>query len=380
MTPQDVVDFIQNLYQTKAFIPLHEPRFRGKEKDYLINCIDSTFVSSVGQYVDDVEIKIASITGAKYAVVTSNGTSALHLALVATGVKSETEVITQPLTFVATSNAINYCGAHPVFIDVDMDTMGLSPEKLSDFLVKNTHRKNDQTINKRTGRVISAVMPMHTFGHPCRIADIRDICKQYELPLIEDAAEAMGSRYLNKHLGNFGNMGVLSFNGNKIITAGGGGAIICNDATLAKRLKHLSTTAKVPHKWEYVHDQIGYNYRMPNLNAALLLAQLDQLSEMLDSKRHIANKYQEFFSDTPIKFKTEPINSTSNYWLCAIELPSKAERDLLLDISNQNGVMSRPIWKLTHRLPMYKDCFSANLDNAEQLESTIVNLPSSAIL
>jgi len=269
---EDVVQFIQNIHKTTGFIPLHEPRFDGNEKKYLNECIDSTFVSSVGKFVDQFEEKIADYTGAKYAIATSNGTSALHMSLILANVGRNDEVITQPLTFVATCNAISYCGATPIFIDVDKDTMGLSPSILHEFLRKNTYIKSQQCVNNKTGKVIKACIPMHTFGHPCRIDEIKDICDKRHIFLIEDAAESLGSLYKGMHTGIYGEMGVMSFNGNKIITAGGGGCIITNDENLAKKAKHLTTTAKMPHKWEYVHDLIGYNYRMPNLNAALLVA------------------------------------------------------------------------------------------------------------
>ena len=265
---EDVINFIQSTYQSKDFIPLHEPKFIGNEKKYLNECIDSTFVSSIGKFVDEFEEKIAKYTGARYAVATSNGTSALHIALLLANVTRNDEVITQPLTFVATCNAISYCGANPVFIDVDKETMGLSPLSLQAYLEKNAYIKNQQCINNKTGKVIKACVPMHTFGQPCRIDEIKEICDKYHISLIEDAAESLGSFYKNKHTGTFGQMGVMSFNGNKIITAGGGGCFITNDKELAKRAKHLTTTAKVPHKWKYTHDMIGYNYRMPNLNAA----------------------------------------------------------------------------------------------------------------
>jgi len=259
-----VVDFIRSVYKTDSFIPLHEPRFSGNEKKYLNECIDSTFVSSVGKFVDEFENKIASYTGAKYAIATSNGTSALHISLLISGVESGDEVITQPLTFVATCNAISYCNASPVFIDVDKDTMGMSPIALESFLKANTTVKNQQCVNKSTGSIIKACIPMHTFGHPCRIEEIQKICKEWHIILVEDSAESLGSFYNNQHTGTFGELGVISFNGNKVITSGGGGCILTNNEDLAKKAKHITTTAKEPHKWEYTHDMVGYNYRMPN--------------------------------------------------------------------------------------------------------------------
>jgi perosamine synthetase len=274
---------------------LHEPRFIGNEKKYLTECIDSTFVSSVGKFVNEFEEKIANYTGAKYAIATSNGTSALHISLQLANVEQNDEVITQALTFVATCNAVSYCGAQPIFVDVDKDTMGLSPSALKEFLENNTSVKNELCVNNTTGRVIKACIPMHTFGHPSRIDEIKDICDRNHIFLIEDAAESVGSFYKDKHTGNFGQVGVMSFNGNKIITAGGGGCIVTNDKTLAKKAKHLTTTAKVPHKWDFYHDMVGYNYRMPNLNAALLVAQLENLDNFVHSKRKLASIYEEFF-------------------------------------------------------------------------------------
>ena len=374
---KDVISFIQETYKTKSFIPLHEPRFIGNEKKYLNECIDSTFVSSVGKFVDEFEAKIASYTGAKYAVATSNGTSALHIALMLANVESDDEVITQPLTFVATCNAISYCGAKPLFIDVDKGTMGLSPSALKEFLDKNTLIKNQQCINNKTGQVIKACVPMHTFGHPCRIDEIRAICDQYYINVIEDAAESLGSFYKDKHTGTFGQMGVMSFNGNKIITAGGGGCILTNSAELAKRAKHITTTAKKPHKWEYSHDMIGYNYRMPNLNAALMVAQLEQIDKFLLNKRELANAYESFFSGSNIKFIKEPKDSKSNYWLNAIILKDKKQRDLFLDETNSASVMTRPTWVLMNKLPMFKEAQCTDLTNAEWLEERVVNIPSS---
>ena len=374
---KDVISFIQEIYKTKGFIPLHEPRFIGNEKKYLNECIDSTFVSSVGKFVDEFEAKIANYTGAKYAVATSNGTSALHIALILAEVKGDDEVITQPLTFVATCNAISYCGAKPLFIDVNKDTMGLSPSALKGFLDKNTIITNQQCINNKTGKVIKACVPMHTFGHPCRIDEIRVICDQYYINVIEDAAESLGSFYKDKHTGTFGQVGVMSFNGNKIITAGGGGCIVTDNEALAKQAKYLTTTAKVPHKWEYNHDMIGYNYRMPNLNAALMVAQLEQIDKFLLNKRELTNAYESFFSGADIKFIKEPKDSKSNYWLNAIILKDKQQRDLFLDETNSASVMTRPTWVLMNKLPMFKEAQCTDLTNAEWLEERVVNIPSS---
>jgi len=377
---EKVIDFIQETYQTKSFIPLHEPRFVGNEKKYLNECIDSTFVSSVGKFVDEFEEKIASYIGAKYAIATSNGTSALHISLLLADVERNDEVITQPLTFVATCNAISYCGAQPIFIDVDKDTMGLSPTALKDFFENNTTIKNQQCINNKTGKVIKACVPMHTFGHPCRIDEIKEICDKCHVFLIEDAAESVGSTYKGRHTGTFGQVGVMSFNGNKIITAGGGGCIVTNDKTLAKKAKHLTTTSKVPHKWNFNHDMVGYNYRMPNLNAALLVAQLENLDNFISSKRKLANVYEAFFNSTNYVFVKEPMDSKSNYWLNSILLKNKQQRDEFLDETNSSGIMTRPIWTLMNKLPMFKDAQCGDLKNSEWLEDRVANIPSSAIL
>jgi len=377
---KEVITFIQKIYQTTDFIPLHKPKFIGNEKQYLSECIDSTFVSSVGKFVDEFEQKIADYIGAKYAIATSNGTSALHIALILANVEQDDEVITQPLTFVATCNAINYCGSQPIFIDVDKNSMGLSPSALEEFLEKNTTLKNQQCINNKTGKVIKACVPMHTFGHPCKIDEIRNICDKYHIFLIEDAAESVGSLYKNRHTGTFGQLGVMSFNGNKIITAGGGGCIVTNDESLAKKAKHLTTTAKVPHKWDFSHDMVGYNYRMPNLNAALLVAQLEKLNSFIKSKRELAVSYNNFFKTTDYKFVTETEGSISNYWLNSIILQNKQQRDKFLDETNSNGVMTRPIWTSMNKLPMFKDAQCGDLTNAQWLEERVVNIPSSVIL
>lgn len=374
---QNIVDFIQDIYNTKNFIPLHEPRFTGNEKNYLNECIDSTFVSSVGKFVDQFEKEFASYVGSKYAVAVVNGTSALHISLLLADVQKDDEVITQPLTFIATCNAISYCGADPVFVDVDLDTMGMSPISLNEFLEENCELINNKCINKTTGKIIKACVPMHTFGHPCRIEEIKIICDRWHITLVEDAAESLGSYYKNRHTGTFGKLGAFSFNGNKIITSGGGGAIVTDDGILAKKAKHLTTTAKIPHPYEYVHDSIGYNYRMPNLNAALLVAQLEQLDKFLDSKKDLARKYKEFFDKQNIKFINEPLNSSSNYWLQAVELENKKRRDKFLEFTNTNGIMTRPIWKLMNELEMFKNCQHSNLCNAKYLEERIVNIPSS---
>jgi len=373
---EDFINFTKNLYD-QDIVPLHEPRFIGNEKKYLNDCIDSTFVSSSGQYIEMFEENIAKFAGAKFAIATTNGTSALHIALILSGVKSGDEVITQPLTFVATCNAIKYCGANPIFIDVDRETLGLSPLALEAFLQSNTIISNGECINKTSGNVIKACLPMHTFGHPCKIDEIKKICENYHLKVVEDAAESLGSFYKNKHTGTFGELGVISFNGNKIITGGGGGCILTDDKSLASRAKYLTTTAKVSHQWEYTHDIIGYNYRMPNLNAALLVAQLENVSKFLLSKRELAETYKSYFQNSEITFQLEPKNSKSNYWLNAIFLNNKAERDDFLKETNANGLLTRPIWALMNKLSMFQNAQCGNLENAIWLEERTVNIPSS---
>jgi aminotransferase in exopolysaccharide biosynthesis len=352
----------------------------GKEKEYLIDCIDSTFVSYVGKYVTKFEEMTAKFTGAKYAVAVVNGTAALQIALQVAGVKHGDEVITQPLTFVATANAISHCGAYPTFVDVDNDTLGMGPKSLESFLAENCLVKDDGVYNKLTNRKITAIVPMHTFGHPCKIDKIIEIADRYNIPVVEDAAESLGSFYKGKHTGTFGKLGIISFNGNKIVTSGGGGVILTSDEELAKKAKHLTTTAKVPHKWEYYHDEIGYNYRMPNLNASLLLAQLENLEKFVKIKRDLAMKYKEFFDWLGVEFFTEPEYATSNYWLNAIFLRDRKERDEFLEFSHENGVLCRPAWVLMNKLPMYKNCFSCKIENAYKIEERLVNIPSGAIL
>ncbi len=381
---KDLVKFIQTTYNTKEFIPLHEPRFKGNEKKYLNDCIDSTFVSSVGKYVDMFEEEFAKKVGSKYAIATVNGTSALHISLILADVNKNDEVITQPLTFVATCNAIDYIGAKSIFVDVDLDTMGLSPKALNKFLKDNCKIVKKQCINKTTNKIIKACVPMHTFGHPCKIDKIAKICKKWHITLVEDSAESLGTTYKGKHTGTFGKLGAFSFNGNKIITSGGGGVIVTDDEKLAKKAKHLTTTAKVPHRFEYVHDEIGYNYRMPNLNAALLVAQLEQLDKFKKNKRNLAKKYKNFFHlnnmNKEIKFITEPKNSNSNYWLQAVILKKKKQRDAFLEYTNQNAIMTRPIWQLMNKLDMFRDCQCGNLKNSEYLAKRVVNISSSVVL
>jgi perosamine synthetase len=377
---KNIISFIRTLYnQPEGVISLHEPFFGGNEKKYLQECIDSTFVSSVGKFVNRFEEEVARYTGILKAVVCVNGTNALHLALLLSEVKNNDEVITQPLTFIATANAIKYCGAHPVFLDIDQETLGLSPAALLNFLETQTLQNSDGCFNKITKRRITACVPMHTFGNPCRIDQIVEICRQFKIEVVEDAAESLGSFYKGQHTGTFGKIGVLSFNGNKILTTGGGGMLLFKDEELAKRAKHLTTQAKVPHPWEFVHDEVGYNYRMPNINAALGLAQLEQLEFFLKSKQRIATEYQRFFAANSIQFVKEPRNCRSNHWLNCILLSDHNERDAFLEFTNKNGIMTRPSWHLMNELLMFKNCVTDKLENAKAISSTLVSLPSSVI-
>lgn len=375
---EQIISFIKGLHNGRSFIPLHEPVFIGNEKKYLNDCIDSGYVSSVGEYVNSFEKAIAAYTGAKRAVVVVNGTQALHLACVVSGVGPGDEVITQPLTFIATANAISYTGASPVFVDVDRDTMGMSPQSLEQFLSEHTSMIEGRCINRASGNHIKACIPMHTFGHPARIDAIQEICMRYNIVLIEDAAESIGSSYKGTYTGRFGQIGVFSFNGNKIITTGGGGALITDNDAIADRAKHLSTTAKIPHAWEYEHDQIGYNYRMPNLNAALGLAQLENLDLFIQQKRKLGSIYASFFEKSTITFVKESSDSHVNYWLQTIILSDRKERDAFLTYSNEHGVMTRPIWNLVNKSKMFHHCQTSSLENAQWLEDRVVNIPSSS--
>ena len=376
---QEIVNFIRQTYhEDEAFIPLHEPRFVGNERKYVLDAIDSTFVSSVGAYVDKFEQMMCDITGAKYAIATVNGTNSLHLALLLAGVESQDEVLTQPLTFVATANAINYANATPHFVDVDKETLGISPKKLEIYLSEIAELKDGVCYNKITGKRISACVPMHSFGLPLYIDELVKVCDHYNIKVIEDAAESLGSYYKGKHTGTFGMLGVFSFNGNKTVTAGGGGAIITNDELLAKRAKHLSTQAKIPHQWEYAHDEIGYNYRMPNLNAALACAQLEQLNSYIKNKRELSDLYFNFFKHfDDIDLIREVDQAKSNYWLNAIVLKDKNERHKFLEFTNSKGIMTRPIWNLMSKLDLFKNCPKSDLTNSEWLEGRVVNITSS---
>ncbi|CAK7004414.1 MAG: GDP-perosamine synthase [Parabacteroides sp.] len=374
----EVVKFIRELYTTEEFIPLHAPCFIGNEKKYLNECIDTTFVSSVGQFVDRFEEMVATYTGAARAVVCVNGTNALHMALLLSGVERDNEVLTQSLTFIATCNAISYIGAHPVFIDVDKETMGLSPLAVRNWLLKHAELRNGICYNKNTGRVIKACVPMHTFGHPVKVEELSDICEEYHIELIEDAAESLGSFYKGRHTGTFGKIGAISFNGNKTITTGGGGMLLFKDAELGKFAKHLTTQAKVPHRWEFVHDHIGYNYRMPNINAALGCAQMENLDSFVKNKRATAEQYKEFFKQIDsLDFFTEPENCYSNYWLNVVITRDKQEQQDFLQYTNDHGIMTRPIWCLMNKLEMFKGCETDGLVNTQWLEDRVVNIPSS---
>ena len=371
-----LVSLARELYGRSGVIPLHAPRFLGNEKRYLADCIDSTFVSSVGTYVDRFEGMMREITGAKAAIATVNGTAALHMALILAGVADGDEVITQPLSFVATCNAIAYQRAHPVFVDIDHDTLSLSPKSLRTFLEKTAERSDSGCRNRQTGHRIKAVIPMHTFGLPGRAEALRDICAEWNLALIEDAAESIGSRIGTQHTGTFGTLGAFSFNGNKTVTSGGGGCIVTDDALLARRAKHLTTTAKIPHAWNFDHDQVGYNYRMPNLNAALGCAQLEQLDCFLDNKRATAARYAEYCRSAGIGVMAERPGTTSNYWLNVIQTESRAERDAFLAYSHSEGVLARPVWTLMPQLPALAGALSAPIENASWLADRLVCLPS----
>lgn len=373
---KDFVSFVKEKFNSNSSIHLHEPVFSGNEKIYLNECIDSTFVSSIGKFVDTFESMMAKITQSKKGISVVNGTAGIHIALILAGVKSNDEILTQALTFVATANAISYCNAHPVFLDVDLDTMGLSPKAVEAFLLEFGELREDGCYNKKTGRKISACLPMHTFGFPVHLDELIHICKLWNIPIVEDAAESLGSEYKERPTGSFGKLGVFSFNGNKIVTSGGGGAIVTNDYLLAKKGKHLTTTAKVSHPYKYEHDELGYNYRLPNLNAALACAQLEQLSNFLKNKRLLANDYKSYFKNKGILFRSETPETKANYWLMCIELESKRERDLFLKETNKNNIMTRPIWKLLFHLPMYQNCQKDNQKNALYLEQRIVNIPS----
>lgn len=374
-----LIRFVRDQYRTDEFIPLHAPVFRGRERELVLDTIDSTFVSSVGAYVDRLEKDMAAFTASPRAVAVMNGTAALHIALKLAGVLPGDLVVTQSLTFVATCNAIAYCSAEPLFVDVDRHTLGLSPTALDAWLSEHTLIDDHGDCRTRIGhRRIRACLPMHTFGHPVELDALIAVCERWHLILVEDAAESLGSYYKGRHTGNFGKIGVLSFNGNKIMTSGGGGMLL-TDEVIGKRAKHLTTTAKIPHPYEFVHDEIGYNYRLPNLNAALGCAQLEQLPSFLASKRVLASRYIEFFSGSDLQPIVEPEHCCSNYWLNGVICQNPHQRDALLKSTNDAGVMTRPIWALMTRLPIYTNALRGPLDNAEWLEARVVNLPSSVL-
>lgn len=377
MTSQDIVEFIKSLYpEYGEHIPLHAPVFLGNEKKYLNDCIDTTFVSSVGQYVERMERMVAEYTGATRAVVCVNGTNALYISLLLCGVEQGDEVITQPLTFIATANAISYLNACPVFCDVDGDTMGLSPTAVRHWLEKNAEIRKGTCVNKNTGRKISAVVPMHTFGHSVHLDGFVTLCEEWKLALVEDAAESIGSFYKGKHTGLFGRVAALSFNGNKTITTGGGGMLLFMSEELGETAKHLTTQAKIPHRWEFKHDAVGFNYRMPNINAALGCAQMENIERILENKRKTAMAYKDFFAGSEIKFFDEPKDCKSNFWLNAVLLPTKEAQLKFLEETNEAGIQTRPIWELMNRLVMFKDCQRGDLTNAEMFADRVVNIPS----
>nr|WP_227762475.1 LegC family aminotransferase [Zhaonella formicivorans] len=371
------------LPKERDIIGLHEPVFTGNEWAYIKDCLDTGWVSSVGKYVELFEKQLADYTGVKHAVAVMNGTAALHIALILVGVKPNDEVIVPDLTFVATANAVAYCSAIPHFADSSEKTLGLDPYKLEEYLNDIAEVRYGECFNKKTGRRIKAVVPMHTFGHPVDMDPLVELAQRFKLELVEDAAESLGSYYKGRHTGNWGKVSAVSFNGNKTITTGGGGAILTNDEEIGKLAKHLTTTAKLPHKWAFNHDMIGYNYRLPNINAALGCAQLEQLPLFLKNKRALAEKYRKAFSKiNGVKFFTEPEFATSNYWLNVLILNKEYahERDKLLELTYTHGIQTRPVWILMHKLPMYQTCPRMDVSMAESLEARIINIPSSPFL
>ncbi|OXL41856.1 aminotransferase DegT [Enterobacter mori] len=377
MNIKSIVEFVRDVYKTDEFIPLHAPIFNGNEKNYVLDTLDSTFVSSVGKYVDDFERKMESYTGTARAVATVNGTAALSAALYLAGVKRGDLVITQALTFVATCNALYHLGAEPVFTDVSPISLGLCPVALEDWLSENTKLTEQGCVHRKTRQVVRAVVPMHTFGHPVELDELIAVCQKWHLVLVEDAAESLGSFYKGKHTGTLGEYGALSFNGNKIITTGGGGMVFCRSPEAGVRAKHVTTTAKVPHPYEFYHDEPGFNYRMPNLNAALGCGQMERLDSFLKQKRDLAQRYEAFFAGSEFNFVKEPDYAQSNYWLNAVICENLDARDAMLAEMNDAKVMVRPIWKLMHRLPMFEKAMRDDLKNSEQIEARLINIPSS---
>jgi aminotransferase in exopolysaccharide biosynthesis len=375
-----LINFVRDIYQTNDFIPLHVPTFAGNEKAYVMDTIESTFVSSVGKYVEDFEKHIEVYTGTAKAVATVNGTAALHTALYMAGVKSGDLVLTQALTFVATCNALYHMGAEPIFVDVSKVSLGLCPQATAEYLDANaTINSDSECVHKKTGQRIKAVVPMHTFGHPVELDELLAVCLQWNLVLVEDAAESLGSLYKGKHTGTLGDFSAISFNGNKVITTGGGGMVLCKNLDAGVHTRHITTTAKVPHPYEYYHDEPGFNYRLPNLNAALGCAQMEVLPGFIKQKRVLAEQYKTLFAGSDFQFVTEPEYAQSNYWLNAIICPDSESRDLLLKESNEQGVMTRPIWQLMHRLPMFKNALKGDLKVSEWIETHLINIPSSPI-
>ncbi|APL60406.1 LegC family aminotransferase [Escherichia coli] len=379
MNINSIIEFVRDVYKTNEFIPLHAPVFDGNEKKYVLDTLESTFVSSVGKYVDDFERKMEAYTGTARAVATVNGTAALSAALYLAGVKRGDLVVTQALTFVATCNALYHLGAEPVFIDVSPVSLGLCPVALESWLSENTELTEHGCQHRTTHQIVRAVVPMHTFGHPVEMDELIAVCKKWRIVLVEDAAESLGSFYKGLHTGTLGEYGALSFNGNKIITTGGGGMVFCRASEEGVRAKHVTTTAKVPHPYEFYHDEPGFNYRMPNLNAALGCGQMERLDIFLKQKRTLAQRYQTFFEGSEFKFVKEPQYAQSNYWLNAVICENLDSRDAILAQMNEAKVMTRPIWKLMHRLPMFEHAMRDDLKNSEQIEARLVNLPSSPV-
>lgn len=377
--PEEVLKAIRSVVGAGQ-ISLHEPNFEGNEWKYLKECLDSSYVSSVGKFVDQFEKDLAEFTGAKHAISVVNGTAALHIALKLAGVEAGDEVLIPALTFVATANAVTYCNATPHFIDSEENTLGMNVNKLQSYLSRNTSQVSGQCVNRKSGRVIRALIPMHTFGHPNDLDGLLAISNDFNIALVEDAAESLGSYFKGKHTGTFGMLGTLSFNGNKTITTGGGGAILTNDSELAKKAKHLTTTAKTSHVWEFRHDQVGFNYRMPNLNAALGCAQLEQLPGKLVAKRKLFKKYEKAFAKIQgINLFAEAINCQSNYWLQTLILDKSQahQRDLILEVTNKDGIMTRPAWELINSLPPYASCPSMDLQFSNSFSKRLINIPSS---
>ncbi len=380
MDTKKLIKFVRNIFNTNDFVPLHAPVFAGNEKEYTRNTIESTFVSSVGGYVDDFEQKLKEFTRSKMVVSVMNGTAAISTALYLSDVKRDDYVITQSMTFVATCNAIYHLGAKPILLDVSKKSMGLCPIALENYLAENAKSVDGRCMHKKTNKPIKAVIPMHTFGHPVEMDEIIRICEDWNLFLIEDAAESFGSFYKGKHTGTLGKFGTLSFNGNKIITTGGGGALLCSSKELGKSAKHITTTAKIKHPTDFFHDEPGFNYRMPNINAALGCAQLESINIFLEKKRELANLYRDFFSNSDFRFFEEPIYAKSNYWLNTIICPDEKTKENLLSETNKSGVMTRPVWTLMNKLPMYSDSLTGDLSQCEFFEKHIVNIPSSVNL